>query len=152
MSMPASAMAASNRFLRSSWIIWAPFDRRARSALSPARKSGLPDFRAGDGTHRVRGSLRRPRCTVVTSGGLRRDQSLGDVAVDLGAWPLVRIAVAAATGGEEGHHVAGPDLDLGALADRHHGAVGAQDVGSVVGARLAAMQAPGRVDRALAID
>src|SRR5262249_25061679 len=62
------------------------------------------------------------------------------------------IAVTTAAGGEEGDAVAGGDLDLGDLLHRGFAAVGAADETLIDGARLAAMQAPGRIAGAIEVD
>src|SRR5882672_11647945 len=121
MSMPASAMAASRRCLRSSSII---------SSLG---------WLFGGGR------------TIELHRRLRRDQALGNIALQRLCSALLGFTIAAATGGEEGHDVAGRERDLGALQHHLLGAVGAAHDRGVGGAGAAAMQAPGRIDRALAI-
>src|SRR5258705_3030762 len=122
MSMPASAMAASRRCLRSSSII---------VSLG---------WLFGGGS------------AVELHRRIRRDKALGNIALQRLCSALLGLTIAAAAGGEEGHHVAGRERDLGALQHHLLGAVGAPHDGGVGGARAAAMQTPGRIDGALAID
>src|SRR6185369_16977613 len=122
MSMPASAMAASRRCLRSSSII------------------GLLGWLFRDGR-----AIELHRC-------LRRDQAIGNVALHCLCSTRLGFAIAAAAGGEEGDDVTRRKRDLGALQHHLLGAVGAAHDGGVGGASTAAMQAPWRIDGALAID
>src|SRR6266566_4240931 len=95
MSMPASAMATSRRCLRSSSII---------------------------------GSLRwlfHSGRTIELHRRLRRDDALGNIALHCIWRTRFRIAIAAATGGQEGDDVAGRERDLGALQHHLLGAIGA---------------------------
>src|SRR5258705_12915122 len=122
MSMLASAMAASRRCLRSSSII------------------GSLGWLFGGGS------------AIELHRRLRRDQALGNIALERLCSALLGLTIATAAGREESHDVAGRERDLGALQHHLLGAVSAAHDGGVGGAGAAAMQAPGRIDRALTID
>src|SRR3954463_2064383 len=122
MSMPASAMAASRRCLRSSSII---------GSL---------------------GWLFRGGSTIERHRRFRRDDTLGNIALHRLRSALFGFTIAAAARSEERHDVTRRKRDLGALQHHLLGAVGAAHEGGVGGASTAAMQTPRRIDRALAID
>src|SRR2546423_1138349 len=109
MSMPASAMAASRHCLRSSSII------------------GSLGWLFGGGS------------AVELHRRLRRDQALGNIALQRRCSALLGFTITATTGGQEGDNVAGRKRDLGALQHHLLGAVGAAHDGGVGGARAAAM-------------
>src|SRR5205085_2186047 len=122
MSMPASAMAASRRCLRSSSII------------------GSLGWLFGGGS------------AVERHRRLRRDDTLGNIALHRLCGALPGCTIAPAASGEKGHHVTSRKGDLSPFQHYLLGAVGAAHDGGVGGARAAAMQAPRRIDRTLAID
>src|SRR5712672_266978 len=187
MSMPASAMAPSRRFLRSSWIMGGSCGFRSLHDSCSLRRQGvdklgvIPSPLRGERV-RVRGfkdsretvpphpsplprgerESYRDRRTVIDSHlqinaivfhrRRLRHHALRDIARDRLARAFVRMAKAAAAGGQERHDIAGVDLHFSALEDVLLGAVGTTDDGIIGGGGSAAMEPPGRVYGALAID
>src|SRR5262245_54293118 len=97
--------------------------------------------------------LRRvfPPIAVIAARSLGRNIAGGDVALDLLAAALERIAPATAACRAEGEPVAGLELQAGRLAQPLLGAVAPDEDGLVDGAGFAAGKSPGRILGALVV-